>query len=146
MKVKYLAIHCAATPPSRDIGAKEIEAWHKKRGWKGIGYHYVIRRDGTVETGRAENEIGAHVKGFNSQSLGICLVGGISETGKAEANYTKMQAVSLAGLLTDLTKKYPDAIVQGHRDFPNQNKACPCFDAGKWWERNVWGKHPPPLI
>lgn len=136
MRVRYIAVHCAATPPDRDIGRKEIDAWHRKRGWSGIGYHFVIRRNGEIEEGRPVNQVGAHVKGYNHCSLGVCLVGGINKLGKAEANYTDAQAVALKALLTKLAEQFPDAIVQGHRDFPHQNKACPCFDAGKWWSKS----------
>ena len=68
--LKYLVVHCSATPASRDIGAKEIDLMHRQKGWRCIGYHYVIRRDGRVEAGRPENEPGAHVEGHNGHSLG----------------------------------------------------------------------------
>lgn len=131
--IDYIAIHCAATPPSRDIGVKEIDAWHKKRGWAGCGYHYVIRRNGVVEKGRPDNKMGAHVKGFNHNSLGICLVGGLDSNRKAAPEYTDEQWASLEKLVKDLHSKYPDAKIMGHRDFPDQNKACPCFDVSEWW-------------
>jgi N-acetylmuramoyl-L-alanine amidase len=116
-----------------DIGAKEIRQWHKERGWADIGYHYVIRRDGTVEKGRAEAKVGAHVAGHNKDSIGICLVGGIDErTLSPEDNYTPEQWEALENLLHKLVQKYPDANVIGHRDFPGVAKACPCFDAEPW--------------
>lgn len=131
-KTDYLVVHCAATKPSMDIGWKEIDRWHRQRGWLKIGYHYVIRRDGTVEPGRELMEIGAHVKGYNSVSVGICLVGGIDEKGKPDNNFSDEQMAALGYLLTKLKKIFPDAKVVGHRDLFS-GKACPCFDAGKWY-------------
>lgn len=145
MRIEYLVVHCAATPPSSDIGVAEIDAWHKRRGWAGCGYHYVVRRDGTIEKGRPDNKVGSHVKGFNSCSLGICLVGGVNERGRAEANYTESQAKALANLLDSLISRYPSAKVQGHRDFPNVNKACPCFDVSSWFEKRRASNSIPPL-
>lgn len=107
---------------------------HRLRGFLKIGYHYVIKRDGTVEQGRKETEVGAHVEGHNKGNLGICLAGGLNEkTGAPENNYTQQQFDSLFKLLTELKGRYPSAKVLGHRDWPNVAKACPCFDAGKWW-------------
>jgi len=132
-KINWLVIHTAATRPSMDIGVKEIRQWHKQRGFADIGYHYVIRRDGRVEKGRADARVGAHVRGYNRDSLGISLVGGVNErTLKPENNYTAAQWASLESLLKKLSTKYPEANVKGHRDFPNVAKACPCFDAEPW--------------
>ncbi len=134
--VKYIAIHCSATPPKMDIGAEEIDRWHRARGFIKIGYHYVIRRDGTVETGRPTSEIGAHVEGYNSSSIGVCLVGGVdaSKQMKPANNFTAPQFSNLTGLLVKLKGTYPTAVVQGHRDFPNVAKACPSFDVKGWAE------------
>ena len=141
-KGEYIAVHCSATKPNMDIGADTIREWHVKgRGWRDIGYAYVIRRDGTAEKGRDLNndgetfdDIGAHVRGYNSRAIGICLVGGLDYRGQPDANFTHAQYVSLADLISDLKIKFPSAIVQGHRDFPNVNKACPCFDVVSWWD------------
>jgi N-acetylmuramoyl-L-alanine amidase len=132
-KISHIVIHCAATPPSSDIGVKEIDAWHRKRGWSGIGYHYVIRRNGEIEKGRPDDKVGAHVKGFNSTTLGICLVGGLNSARKATAEYTGEQWQTLELLVRHLKTQHPTAEVLGHRDFPNVNKACPCFDVADWW-------------
>lgn len=131
---KYLVVHCSATRPSMDVGAKEMRAWHKQKGWSDIGYHFVIRRDGRVEKGRAENLVGSHVAGRNANSIGVCLVGGVSEKNflTAENNFTPEQFASLKTLLATLVKKYPGAVVLGHRDFPKVAKACPSFDARGW--------------
>ncbi|QXV74636.1 lysozyme protein [Rhizobium phage RHEph21] len=128
----YLVVHCAATPPSWNGGAKEIRQWHREKGWIDIGYHFVIRRDGTVETGRPENTVGAHVENHNSNSIGICLVGGVDDKLKAQNNFTPAQFAALALKLRELKKKYPNVTVQGHRDFPGVKKDCPSFDTRKW--------------
>lgn len=142
--IRYLVVHCAATPPSRDIGVAEIRVMHKQRGFNDVGYHYVIRRDGRVEKGRADTVAGAHVQGFNSISLGVCLVGGVDAKGKPEQNYTDAQYVALAALLAKLQGAHPSAQILGHRDLsPDKNrdgkispnewlKACPCFDVRAW--------------
>lgn len=131
-KTDYLVIHCSATSPKLDIGANEIRGWHKAKGWSDIGYHYVIRRSGAVEPGRAENQVGSHVKNHNINSLGICLVGGTDARQKPQDNFTPAQWASLQTLLMRLLAKYPGAKILGHRDFPDVHKACPCFDAIKW--------------
>jgi N-acetylmuramoyl-L-alanine amidase len=131
--IKYLAVHCSATSPKVFVDAKAIDRWHRQRGWLKIGYHFVILRDGTVEQGRALNEVGAHVEGFNSQSLGICLAGGVDASNKPVNNFTSEQFHSLTKLLQDLSVKFPAAVVQGHRDFPRVKKECPCFDVKPWW-------------
>ncbi|TBE66388.1 N-acetylmuramoyl-L-alanine amidase [Rhizobium ruizarguesonis] len=128
----YLVVHCSATQPKMDIGAKEIRQWHREKGWIDIGYHFVIRRDGTVELGRPENVVGAHVENHNSNSIGICLVGGVDTKGKAENNFTPAQFATLAIKLRELRSKYPGVTVQGHRDFPGAKKDCPSFDTRKW--------------
>lgn len=132
--VKFIAIHCSATNPKMDVGVEELDRWHRARGFVKIGYHYVIRRDGTLEIGRPTTEIGAHVEGFNSSSIGVCLIGGVdsSKLMKPEDNFTAAQFGSLRMLLAGLTKLYPSAVVQGHRDFPNVAKACPSFDVKEW--------------
>lgn len=129
----YIVIHCAATKPSMDIGVKDIDKWHRQRGWRKVGYHYVIKRDGEVEIGRELDEVGAHAKGFNSNSVGICLVGGLSEDGKPENNYTDEQWIALRETVNQLKLPYPEAEVLGHRDLPDVNKECPCFDVREWW-------------
>lgn len=145
--VRYLVVHCSATPAHRDIGRAEIDLMHRQRGFVDIGYHYVVRRDGRIETGRPENRAGAHVQGFNSRSLGICLVGGVKADGKtAETNFTPAQYEALDGLLRRLQPKYPTAEILGHRDLsPDRNKdgritpnewlkECPTFAVRDWWE------------
>lgn len=116
-----------------DIGVEEISRWHRARGWLTVGYHYVIRRDGAVETGREPGEMGAHVLGHNHDSIGICMVGGKSRrTGRGENNFTEEQFEALHGLIEGLRLTWPDAKVVGHRDLTN-SKECPAFDAIAWW-------------
>lgn len=130
----FIAVHCSATRPSQQIDVEDIRKWHKAKGWSDVGYHYVITRAGRVQKGREEDRIGAHVEGFNGRSIGICLVGGVSEDDftKPENNFTPLQMTALRNLLAELAKRYPAAVVQGHRDFPNVKKACPSFDVRAW--------------
>lgn len=128
-----IVVHCAATKPDMDIGAAEIRVWHLERGFDDIGYHYVIRRDGTREAGRPLRYVGAHVSGSNHRSVGVCLVGGLDEDGTPDMNFTRRQMRTLEETLTDLEFRYPSAQIIGHRDVPGVTKACPCFDVASWW-------------
>ena len=127
--IDYIVIHCAATKPSMDVPIERVKKWHLDRGWSDIGYHYYITRDGEIHKGRKLSTIGAHVRGYNSKSIGICYEGGIDESGEPEDNRTKAQKKSLLKVVQILKFVFSNAIVQGHRDFPNVNKACPSFDA-----------------
>lgn len=131
-KVDLLVVHCSATKATQDFNAKTIDGWHRQQGWKCIGYHYVIRRDGVVEKGREDDCPGAHAEQVNSHSLGICLIGGIAANGNPEANFTEPQYLALHLLLSALHAKYPEAQVVGHRDIPGVHKACPSFDVRDW--------------
>lgn len=137
-KTDYIVIHCSATRAVQDIGAKEIRAWHKAKGWADIGYHLVIRRDGRVEKGRPLDAIGSHVKGHNANSVGVCMVGGLANDAPwgPQNNFTAAQWTALKATVADLLKRYPKAKVLGHRDFPGVAKACPCFDAKPWAAKN----------
>ena len=129
-RITKVIIHCAATKPSMDIGASEIKKWHLDRGWKDIGYHYVIRRNGDIENGIAVALAGSHTKGHNANSIGICLVGGINDKGEPESNFTKAQWATLERLVRILKVDFPHATVHGHREFAA--KACPSFDVQEW--------------
>lgn len=130
-KIDKIIIHCSATKPSMDIGAKEINQWHKQRGWDSIGYHYVIRRNGQIEKGRDESIAGAHCRGYNQSSIGVCYVGGVAEDGKTpEDTRTEEQKRALVQLVRTLKRKYPVATIHGHNEFAK--KACPSFDVQKW--------------
>ena len=125
--IKRIFIHCADTPPSMDIGAAEIRRWHiEERKWKDIGYHKVIRRDGTVEDGRPESEVGAHAVGHNADSLAVCLVGGKGRDGKAECNFTLRQWVALDAVIANWLATYPLVTVHGHNEV-EPGKSCPGF-------------------
>lgn len=123
-----------------DIGVETLREWHKKNGWSDVGYHIVIKRDGTVQEGRPIEDQGAHVAGYNSESVGVCMVGGVNASGKAEDNFTGKQKAALRNVLRILRADYPKALILGHRDLsPDLNhdgeitpnewiKECPSFD------------------
>jgi N-acetylmuramoyl-L-alanine amidase len=127
--INYIVIHCAATKPSMDVPIERVRKWHLDRGWSDIGYHYYITRDGKIHKGRDLNIVGAHVSGYNKNSIGICYEGGINEKGDPEDNRTDEQKKSLLKVVKVLKFVFENAVVQGHRDFPNVKKACPSFDA-----------------
>ncbi len=127
--INKIIIHCSATKEDRWFTAKDIDMWHKKRGWRGIGYHYVILLDGTIEKGRADSEIGAHTVGHNADSIGICYIGGLDAFGKAKDTRTNEQKETLKRLIAQLKAKHPKATVHGHNEFAK--KDCPCFDVKK---------------
>jgi N-acetyl-anhydromuramyl-L-alanine amidase AmpD len=145
----FIVVHCSATKATLDIGVREITQWHIQRGFDTVGYHYVIRRSGELETGRRESAIGAHVRGHNANSIGICLAGGVDAHNKPENNFTVQQFATLELLLKQLKDRYPTARTLGHRDLsPDKNgdgkitpnefiKACPSFDVGQWLERHA---------
>jgi N-acetylmuramoyl-L-alanine amidase len=122
-----------------DIGRNEIDAWHRHRGFLGIGYHWVIRRNGELEVGRDEEVAGAHARGFNHNSVSIALVGGVTEgdVSVAEDNFTDEQWISLEQLVKGLMHKYPDADVVGHADLKGVTKKCPSFDVKSWLKKQL---------
>lgn len=131
--VSRLIIHCSATPPSMDIGADTINKWHTDKGWSAIGYHYVIKRDGVIENGRDVNNIGAHVKGHNTGSIGVCLIGGVDKNNKAEANFTDAQWETLAIVCKSFKKQLNYVTIHGHNEYAA--KACPSFDVQVWLDK-----------
>lgn len=115
--VDKVILHCSASDlPKQDVAM--ITQWHKRRGFRTIGYHYFIQSDGTLGLGRPESEIGAHVEGHNASSIGICLAG--------YKSFYPEQFVTLRKLLSELKKRYPASTLHGHREFAN--KECPVFD------------------
>lgn len=127
-EIKEIIVHCAATPEGRHFTVSDIDRWHRNRGFRCIGYHYVVYLDGSIHAGRPENRVGAHCSGHNTSSIGVCYIGGCKSSGKTPADTrTPAQRKALLTLLTNLKKKYPRAHIHGHRDFAN--KACPSFDA-----------------
>ena len=130
-EINRIILHMAYTPPSADIGAAEIDRWHKDRGWSGIGYHFVIRRSGELEHGRPVHVAGAHTKGENADSIGICLVGGKHRSRDDwECNFTAGQWRTLERICRDLLIEFPNAQISGHRDWAP--RGCPGFDAREW--------------
>ena len=135
-EITHIVMHCTATKPDMDIGAATIDEWHKNKGWSGIGYHYVVRRNGNVEDGRPIEKAGAHVKGMNTPSIGVALVGGVASDGKtSEDNFTPEQMTAASKLALALMEKYdvPLAKVMGHKEVIEQithgsPKDCPVFD------------------
>lgn len=127
--IDEIIVHCTATPEDDDVTVEQIRNWHVKgRGWKDIGYHYIIRLDGSVYNGRPVSMVGAHCGGHNAHSIGVCYVGGLAADGKTPKDTrTPIQKTALRQLLKTLKKTYGNAKIYGHRNFAA--KACPCFDA-----------------
>lgn len=135
-RTDFIAVHCSATKSSQNVDEQEIRQWHQAKGWADIGYNIVIPRDGSIQVGRPIDYAGAHVTGYNSRALGICLVGGIDEDGKPAMNFTPKQMEALVIALRFCRRYAPQARIQGHRDFPNVAKACPSFDVRLWLANN----------
>jgi len=125
--IDLIVIHCTFTEQEQEISAKTIDSWHKDRGWNGIGYHELIHLDGWAEKGRQLNEVGAHAKGFNTRSIGLCLVGG-KWHGDFADTFTKEQYVTLYETLKSYIDLFPDIKIIGHGKLPGHTKACPCFN------------------
>ena len=125
--INQIIIHCSVT--KGDVSADTIRKWHTDRGWRDIGYHYVIRTDGSIETGRPIKKAGAHTKGHNKDSIGICLAGGFDGT---TDDFTDEQFESLLVLVAGLRSIYGALSVYGHNDFTNA-KTCPNFNVYNWW-------------
>lgn len=126
-QINEIIVHCTATPEGRHHTAADIDRWHRLRHFNGIGYHYVILLDGTIQTGRRPEIAGAHCKGHNSHSLGVVYVGGLDAKGNPKDTRTPQQKNALTQLLKQLKRQFPKASIHSHRDFAV--KACPCFDA-----------------
>lgn len=137
-QINKIIVHCSATYPDQDVGVDTIRKWHvEERGWSDIGYHYVVRRDGTVEEGRPITKAGAHCKGHNADSIGVCLEGGlIPDTKEPSKDYTAQQLKSLGNLILTLRSKYgtKDRVIAlyGHNEFDTE-KTCPNFDVIVWY-------------
>ena len=128
-----IIIHCSATREGQDIKAADIKRWHKERGFDDIGYHYVIDLDGTIEKGRDESLVGAHCKGHNATSIGICYVGGCDKNMKPKDTRTPEQRRSMLSLVRKLVNKYKIPVTQiwAHHDF-DKHKECPSFDVSEF--------------
>ena len=127
--ITLIVVHCSAVRPDQQSSAAQIDTWHRERGFKlGIGYHYVVRRDGQVEPGRPEFLVGAHCLNHNSHSIGVCYEGGLNIRGQPADTRTEAQKQAMRQLLEELHRRYPRALIVGHHDL-NPGKDCPCFDA-----------------
>lgn len=143
-KIDLIVIHCTATLAGKPFTRDDIDAMHRRQGWSGIGYHYLVELDGHVAIGRDISKAGAHVRGHNRNSVAICYVGGIGASGKAEDTRTTAQKEALEKKVRELLAAYPSARVRGHRDLsPDLDgdgkvephewlKMCPCFDVVQW--------------
>ena len=126
-QITLIILHCSAVRPNQTSSAAQIDTWHRQRGFKlGIGYHYVIRRNGEIEPGRPEYMVGAHCQNHNAHSIGICYEGGLDIRGQPADTRTAEQKTTLRLLLEDLHRRYPKALIVGHHDL-NPHKDCPCI-------------------
>ena len=133
-KITMIVIHCDGIMPHQHNTIAKIDAYHRSKGWKCVGYHEFVHRDGTVEHGRNIAEPGAHVVGHNLHSIGLCYEGGLNSAGEPEDTRTPEQVRALRQLVERYHAYFPDAVILGHHDL-NPGKACPCFDAVKeYWD------------
>lgn len=128
--IKYLAVHCTATSQNTSISAIQ-SYWKNQLGWKMPGYHFIVKPDGEVANLLPIDQVSNGVKGFNGQTINISYIGGVDAKNVPVDNRTPQQKATLLKLLRELKQKFPTALIQGHRDFPNVKKACPSFDAKK---------------
>ena len=145
--IDLIVIHCSATREDRAFTEQALEASHRLQGFDGTGYHFYVRRDGRVLTTRPVSRVGAHVRGYNAHSIGICYEGGLDRYGNPKDTRTEWQRHSLRGLVRALLQDYPGSWVVGHRELsPDLNgngeiepeewiKACPCFNAETDWDK-----------
>lgn len=153
-RVAYIVIHYSATPIEKNYTSRDIDAMHRARGFKEIGYHFFIRKDGLVETGRdlsqpGRFEMGAHSEGENNISIGICYEGGVrlAEKNHGFDSRTPAQIQSMIKLIDEMKRRFPNAVVEGHRDMPGASTQCPGFNARAWWESIEQARrNPPPLV
>lgn len=124
-KIKEVILHCTATEAGHDYNVDDIRRWHRQNGWKDIGYHFLVRLDGSVERGRPIQEVGAHCRGHNQESIGVAYVGGLLH-GKPCDTRTPAQRKRLRGLVKDLVRIY-SCDVHCHHEYAPW-KACPCFN------------------
>ncbi len=125
--ITLIIIHCSATPEGKSLSAEACRLDHiLHRGFRDIGYHFYITRDGEIHQGRSLEKVGAHCRNHNTHSIGICYEGGLDAKGKPKDTRTLEQKGSLLALLRELRRQFPKALVVGHRDL-NPMKECPCF-------------------
>jgi N-acetyl-anhydromuramyl-L-alanine amidase AmpD len=132
LPIKFLTIHCAATPEGRDVKASTVDQWDIAKFGQ-VSYHWVIELDGTAKRGLRDDQRGAHVGGKNTGNIGICYVGGMDKAMKSPKDTrTPQQKETMARLVREYRAKYPGIVVRGHRDWPGVKKACPSFDVAGW--------------
>lgn len=132
LPIRFLTIHCAATPEGRDVKAETITAWDKDKFGQ-TSYHWVIELDGSQHRTLRDDQRGAHTGGHNTGNIGICYVGGVDRQNKAPKDTrTRAQKETLRTLIRTYQDRYPGIVVRGHRDWPGVKKACPSFDVGAW--------------
>ena len=124
--INDIILHYTATPPGMDVDVSLVRAWHKQRGWRTIGYHYLVKLDGTIENGRPISQSGAHCRMHNAHSIGVAFVGGLDDQGHSADTRTDAQKAALLRLLVNLTRMYR-CRVHSHRDYAAT--LCPGFDA-----------------
>lgn len=118
----FIVIHSSATPPTQDIGAADLDRRHRAQGWLGIGFHWVIRRDGKVEPGRREASVGAHDPALNATSIGVCMVGGVAKDGTPEDNFTEEQHAAMYVLVAEIDGRYPGVATKLGKNYPTPAK------------------------
>lgn len=131
--IKFIAIHCTATPQNAKI-ANIQNYWKSQLGWKSPGYHKIIEPNGNVVTLAPDTAVCNGVAGYNSVALHVSYIGGVDAKNNPSDNRTEAQKIALLKVVADWKKLYPGAVVQGHKDFPGVKKACPSFDAKAWWK------------
>lgn len=132
LPIKFLTIHCAATPEGRDVKAATVDSWDIAKFGQ-VSYHGIIELDGTYVVGLPDTKKGAHVGGKNSGNIGICYVGGMDkQMKKPKDTRTDAQKATMRRIVIQYRAKYPGIIVRGHRDWPGVAKACPSFDVAEW--------------
>lgn len=137
-KIKRIFWHSSATREGDPVKAATIKKWHLDRGFRDIGYHFVIELDGKVVPGRPVSDVGAHTKGHNKDSIGICYVGGCDKQMRPKDTRTPAQKAAMYELTEELLARHPEAKVHGHREFVNT--ACPSFDVQKDWAEYLRSK------
>ena len=126
--VSYIIVHCTATRETQDYTPEQLKHDHLARGFIDVGYHFYIRKDGSVTQHRRLNEVGAHCRPFNRCSIGVCYEGGLDANGKPKDTRTLKQRASLIALVLDLHRQFPNAVIRGHNEMPGATiKECPCF-------------------
>lgn len=128
-ELKEIILHCTATKEGIDYSVEQVRKWHLDRGFNDIGYHFLIRLDGTVEAGRPLETVGAHCKGHNANSIGIAYVGGLDKNGRPKDTRTLPQKEAMRRLVHDLKQYFPRLEVHCHNEY--STKACPCFSVSE---------------